>query len=142
MRSLQIPENARVDLGATVEGRFSPEDWEKIFGLAEDKWRAHSSRQDETEAWKEVVRDFHVSRYWGFTPNYRPKKERKPISLGIQFIWIAFNSFTITEMAITWLGDIYTRSDEPKDAWIFYSVLLLLVGNIVFFLWRNRAYTD
>jgi hypothetical protein len=135
-------ENAQEDLAATVEGRFSPEDWEKILDLAEAKWRNTLAQQPvpgEAAAWHDVVRDFHKDRYWGMRANYRPPKRRH---LGYQFIWFTFSSLTIMKVAILWFGQIYSRSDEAKDLWMFVLVLAIVIGNVVFFLWRNRHHTD
>jgi hypothetical protein len=45
-------------------------------------------------------------------------------------------------VAVLWFGQIYSRSDEASDKWIFFIVLAFVVGNICFFLWRNRHYQD
>jgi len=127
--------NAAEDLTATIEGRFSPDDWEKILKRAR-------ATLDDGRTWPDVIRDFHQTRYWGFVPNYRRPKIKKPKNLGMQFIWMTFASLTIMKVAVLWFGQIYSRSDDPSDKWIFFAVLSLIVGNIVFFLWRSRHHVD
>src|ERR1017187_8151098 len=100
--------NAAEDLTATIEGRFSPDDWEKILKRAQAAVEAGT-------AWPDVIRDFHQTRYWGFVPNYRGRKVKKSKNLGFQFIWMTFASLTIMKVAVLWFGQIYSRSDDPSD---------------------------
>ncbi len=138
-----IMANARVDLASTTGGNFSPDDWEKILERARTQLLEKSRSADETTAWQQVVRDFHASRYWGFNPNYRkPKADPKKKNLGFQFIWLMFGSLTIMKVAVLWFGQIYSRSDESYDKWMFFIVLTLVIGNILYFLWRNRNHQD
>ncbi|MGZ6479082.1 MAG: hypothetical protein ACXWQE_07260 [Bdellovibrionales bacterium] len=139
----KIMANANVDLTSTVGGKFSPSDWEKILERARTQLHEKAKTSDELAAWQAVIRDFHASRYWGFIPNYRePKSSRKPKNLGMQFIWLTFGSLTIMKVAVLWFGQIYSRSDEAFDKWMFFIVLALIIGNILFFLWRNRNHQD
>jgi hypothetical protein len=133
-----LMDNAKEDLAGTVEGKFSPEDWEKILGKAQNLLGTGG-----LEAWREVIRDFHRNRYWGFVPNYRePRKKEVSKNLGFQFIWMTFGSLTIFKVAVLWFGQIYSRSDDPLDKWLFFGCLALVLGNIAFFLWRNRNHVD
>lgn len=137
--------NAKIDLAATIRGHFSPQDWAEIFKRAQQMWVENLAKApgvSDTEAWHDVIRDFHLTHYWGYSADYRPIKVKKPKSLGVQLIWIAFNSFTIMKVAVLWFGQIYSRSDEPADKWIFLGVIFLIISNIVYFLWSNRGYQD
>jgi hypothetical protein len=139
----EIMANANIDLASTIEGRFSPGDWEKILDRARTLLLEKSGSMDESAAWKAVIRDFHRERYWGFQPNYRaPKPQKKKRNLGFQFIWLLFGSLTIMKVAVLWFGQIYSRSDEAYDKWMFFVVLALIIGNILYFLWRNRHHED
>jgi hypothetical protein len=131
--------NAREDLAATIDGRFSPEDWEKILHKAKAQLEAGGGN---LAAWQNVIRDFHREKYWGFVANYRPAKTKRKKNLGFQLIWLTFNSLTTMKVAVLWFGQIYSRSDEPTDKWIFLGVIALALGNILFFLWSNRHYED
>ena len=145
MSDVETPDimiNAREDMASTVNGKFSPEDWERILELAKTQLLTARREFDEVVAWQAVVRDFHAKGYWGFVPNYRPPKIIKPKNLGYQFIWLLFGSLTIMKVAILWFGQVYSRSDEARDKWTFFAVLALVFGNILLFLWRNRNYKD
>src|SRR5438876_507757 len=110
-----VMKNARVDLGATVEGQFSPEDWTAILARAESEWHAQLSRspeKGELEAWHEVMRDFRRQNNWGFRANYRPPRIPKKKNLGVTFIWMSFNTLTTMKVGVLWFGQIYSRSDE------------------------------
>lgn len=139
----QVMDNAHEDLLATVEGRFSPADWEKILSLAETKFcQARQFSENDLEAWKGVILDFHKNIFWNFKPDYRAPKQIKKKNMGIQLVWITFNSFCTIKVLILWFGQIYSRSDNPVDKWIFFFVLAAALANIAFFLWRNRSYVD
>ena len=141
----EIMKNAQTDLTATINGRFSPSDWSEILATAERLWRNQveaSPTAGELMAWQEVVRDFHARKYWGFQPNYQAPKVRKPRNLGLQFIWIMFNAMVLTKVGILWFGQVYSRSDEPKDMLVFYGLIVFSLGNIAYFLWRNHAHPD
>lgn len=135
--------NANIDLASTASGKFSPGDWERILDRAQAQWLENQRSMDEATAWQTVVRDFHVQRYWGFRPNYRaPRAAKKKTNLGFQLIWLMFGSFTVMKVAVLWFGQIYSRSDESVDKWAFFAVLTFVIGNILWFLWRNRNYQD
>ncbi len=140
----EIMRHASVDLCATVDGHFSPQDWDQILKRAETQWRERLrlGGWGELEAWQDVVREFHSQRYWGFRPNYRPPKVKKERNLGITMLMMVFNSMLTIKLAVLWFGQIYSRSDEPFDKWIFFATLVLAVGNYGYFLWRYRAYQD
>ena len=140
----KIMENARIDLGGNFSGEFSPEDWQKILAQAEARWNALKLEStSEQEAWQSVVREFHTQGRWGFRPNYvAPKAKAKEMSLGVRLVIMTFISFTITEIAVVWLGQIYTFSDEPRDKWLFLLAVALVMANVVYFLWRTRKHQD
>jgi len=146
----KIMRQAREDLCATVSGRFSPQDWESILTLAQQKLLAQfadpaPSRDEELRVWQAVILDFNRNSYWGFEPNYKePKKPKagRTDNLGVRFIVFTFLSFTLTLMAVVWTGQIYTTSDEALDAYIFFFVLSLVVANFAFLLWKTRNYRD
>ncbi|MBX3022223.1 MAG: hypothetical protein KF799_11165 [Bdellovibrionales bacterium] len=140
----EIMRHAHQDLGATVSGRFSPEDWQKILERAEAKWRAAletaEAGESDLTAWQAVIRDFHRERYWGYQPNYQPPKAKG--NLGTSFIWVGFITFTLVNMSLAWLGQRYTTSDEPRDGYIFFAVLAFWLIAFAAFLWRQRKHRD
>lgn len=141
----EIMKNAREDLGATVSGRFSPTDWEQILVRAHALWREQLAlvNGDELKAWHAVVLDFHRNRQWGFQANYKePARSRKEMNLGVKFIWITFQTFVITKIAVVWLGQIYARSQDPVDGILLYFVIALVLANFGWFLWRHRGHQD
>lgn len=140
----KIMDHAREDLCATVSGRFSPEDWQSILTLAEQKLAANSlSAADEIRAWQAVVLDFHQNAYWGFQPNYvKPKVKKTEKNFGIRFIVVTFLTFTFTKIALVWTGQIYTNSDDPVDKYIFLSVIVLVICNFTYLLWKTRHHKD
>ena len=140
--SLSIPPQAKEDLAGTVEGAFSPDDWEKILAQAELKWRALFPELGSEEAWREVIRDFHRTRHWGFVANYRASEVRRRMNLGVQFIWVAFLSFTIVLALVVWFGEVYSRSKDPRDLFVLVLLIGLSLMSISFFLWRNRNHRD
>lgn len=135
---------AREDLCGNVSGRFSPQDWELILIEARSRLNAKISSGDEVkEAWSSVIREFHKERFWGFLPNWQPSPTVTPRrNLGFSFVWMIFSTFVITLMAVVWLGQIYTSSDDPRDAYVFYASIVVALGNFVFFLWQSRHYED
>jgi hypothetical protein len=135
----QIMNQAREDLMGHVSGRFSPEDWNLILERAAGRLEAfQSGGVSELQAWQEVVREFHRERYWGFSADYKPPKVKRPeINLGVKFILFGLLTMTVFMTALVWLGQIHTHSDDPKDGWIFYSVVALVVLNFILFLWKN-----
>lgn len=137
----EVMAHAHEDLLAHVAGQFSPEDWQQILNRAQERFEAHRQTADPVEAWKAVVREFHQERQWGFIPNYRPAKPER-INLGVQFLGLAFLTFTISILAVVWLGQIYTASDEPADNWKFWGVVALVLLNFGAFLWRYQGNRD
>src|SRR5262249_18377388 len=126
---------------ATVEGRFSPSDWEKILDLAEERLGAQvASGAPENSAWADVIRDFHRSRYWGFRTGYRPPREKT--NLGLQFIYYTFMSLTVWKVAVLWFGQKFSNGEDRSELWPLLLILAIVIGNTVYFLWRNRAHTD
>jgi hypothetical protein len=138
----KIMTNANIDLAATSGGKFSPENWERILARAHAQLLENKRTLEETEAWQAVVRDFHVNGNWGFPSNYRAPAKPRKANLGFQLIWLMFASLTIVKVAIPWLGNIYTNSGTVGSKIFFFGALALVVGNIVWFLWRNRGYQD
>ncbi|NJL25406.1 MAG: hypothetical protein HC902_09665 [Calothrix sp. SM1_5_4] len=137
--------NAREDLAGSVSGRFSPEDWRAILIKAHEKWlrKRREEGMDAAQAWREVVLDFVHNDCWGFASDYRPSKDPgRRRNLGLSLLLRALFALTVTKIAIMWFGQIYSRSDDPQDGWIFFLVLLLVVGNFAYFLWRTRHYRD
>ena len=140
-----IMKNAQTDLTATVEGRFSPTDWAQILERAEQQLRENRRAEphsDETLAWQAVVRDFYLNHHWGYRADYRPPRVVRPRNLGITFIWMAFNSMCTIKVALLWFGQIYSRSDQPGDKWIFFILIFFVVGNFIYFIWRNHDHPD
>jgi hypothetical protein len=139
-----LMKNAKDDLTASISGRFSPGDWEKILELAKIQLAQRRREQDGLEAWKETIRDFHRSAYWGFKPDYRPsrvaKKKNRGIAMGL--VWMTFQSMVLTKVAVLWLGQNYSNGDDSLDKWLFFILLLLIPANGIFFIWRNRHYRD
>lgn len=136
-----IMRQAKEDLGGSVSGHFSPEDWQQILLKAERdlQQKKNALNGDETEAWQDVIRDFHQQNFWGFTPNYRPPpRPKKKGNLGVAFIWMAFQTFVITKIAVLWIGQTYARSQDPHDFWLLCLVISLVVANFAYFLWKNR----
>ncbi|HMN67336.1 MAG TPA: hypothetical protein PKC28_02245 [Bdellovibrionales bacterium] len=133
--------SARIDLAGNLSGEFSPADWDSILAKAEKDWRANGAS---SEAWSEVIRDFHRTRYWGFRADYRAPKVIKPkaSNLGVSLIFVLFFTFTFSIMAVVWLGQIYTHSDDPSDKWWFFLALIAVGFGFVRFLWRNRGHRD
>lgn len=142
-----IMANAREDFTANVRGQFSPEDWQAILSRAHEKWVAQMATpgcESETAAWQAVVLDFYRNNQWGFDADYNPRKDpkRKKKNSPLHFILFLFLTFTFTKIAVVWSGQIYTFSDEPWDAYVFYTVLAVVFLNLVFFLWRNWNHED
>lgn len=140
-----VMKHAKEDLAGNVSGRFSPKDWQSILNYAEEQWHKEQLRLagDEMKAWHSVVRDFHRQSYWGFVPDYRPpRRKSEKRNLGIAFIWMAFQTFVITKIAVVWLGQTYSRTQDALDGWLFYSVIAVVLANFGFFLWRHRHHRD
>lgn len=139
-----IMSQARSDLAGHLDGDFSPSDWDTILGEAHRRWQTHREKLDDESAWRQVVREFHQERQWGLLPNYRaPRPERvRKKSLGVSFILLAGQAFIFSIMAVVWLGQIHTSSDEAVDGWIFYFAVSVVVANFGFFLWRHRKHAD
>lgn len=138
-----VMKDAEIDLAGNISGRFSPENWKAILERAKATLEAQvRSGKPEGEAWTEVIREFHRDHYWGFEPNYHAPKLKKKPNLGLGLIFILATSFTLVKIAIVWLGQIYTFSDEENDGRIFYVALVIVLANFAFFLWRFRRHTD
>lgn len=139
-----VMRDAETDLTGNISGRFSPEDWAEILKKAGSGLQTRVQEgKSETEAWSEVIREFHREHYWGFHPNYRPPKvKKKKKDLGVSLILFLFVSFTLVKMSVVWLGQIYTFSDEESDTRMFYLALAVVLANVGFFLWRHRRHTD
>lgn len=138
-----VMSDAETDLTGNISGRFSPEDWSEILKRAGASLEAQVRQgKAESEAWREVIREFHREHYWGFQPNYRPPKVKKEKDLGVSLIIFLFISFTLVKMSVVWLGQIYTFSDEESDTRMFYLALAIVLANVAYFLWRHRRHTD
>lgn len=141
----EIMAQAREDLCGNVSGRFSPSDWALIRIEARSRLAAKIALgADVSDAWLSVIREFHKERFWGFSPNWQPstKLKAKSANLAFSFVWMIFSTFVITLMAVVWLGQIYTISNEPKDAYLFFASIALALGNFGYFLWQSRHYVD
>jgi|GEM_PF-5413435 len=140
----KVMDEARVDLAGNVAGKFSPDDWQRILTEAKTRLAQHQAAgNDETSAWRNVILDFHREKYWGFVPDWRPPlKKKNESNLGVRFIWMTFSAFIVTKIAVVWLGQIYTRSDDPIDAYLFFASIALVIFNFGFFLWSTRKYKD
>jgi hypothetical protein len=138
-----IMREARTDLGGHLSGQFSPENWESILAEAARRLKAKQDRgQDETSSWQSVVREFQRENFWGYRPVYQAPRQKKQNNIGLSLVWMIFSAFVLTLMALAWLGQIYTASDDPKDALWFFVALSVAVLNFVYFLWRGRNYQD
>lgn len=142
----EIMGHAREDLGGNVGGKFSPENWDRILNEARERFLRHRALvNNDLAAWTEVVREFHRERYWGYSPNWRPPpkdKKKKQTNMGVSFIWMTFTAFIVTKISVVWLGQIYTRSDDPVDKWLFFGAIALTIANFAYFLWRSRHHKD
>lgn len=139
----EIMSHAKEDLGGNVSGDFSPHDWHQILIKAEAllAQRSEGLNGNAIEVWHSVIRDFHANHYWGFLPNYRPAPApKKPGNLGVSFIWMAFQTFVITKIAVVWIGQTYARSQDPNDFWLLCTVIALVVSNFAYFLWKHRKH--
>lgn len=141
-----VMKQAKEDLAGHISGQFSPESWDKILQEAHLRLKQHmNSGLSESEAWRKVVLEFSKERHWGYVPNWRPSK-RKPKSqkenLGLRLIWMTFAAFVITKITVVWLGQIYTRSEDPVDKWLFIGSIILVLANFGYFLWRTRNHKD
>lgn len=140
-----VMDHAYEDLAGHLPGRFSPQDWEKIRLEARRRWHIHRQQMgDDLSAWQQVIREFANEKFWGFRPEFEaPSPLRWPsINLGISFILLAMQAFIFSIMAVVWLGQIHTASDEAFDTWLFYFVVAVVVANFAFFLWRHREHAD
>lgn len=139
-----IMANAKIDLAGNIHGQFSPEDWEKILSRARDRLAASS--KTESQAWIEVIRDFHRNKYWGFVPNYKkPKEKIDDKNLGTKFIWFSFRSFLITKVVILYAGARYTIDDSnPIWKYLFFGAFAFMLTAYGTFLYRyaGRKETD
>jgi hypothetical protein len=140
----EVMRHAREDLSANVTGQFSPDDWAHIFATAHEKFLARQSEGlEDLRAWEQVMLDFYHNHYWGFQPNYRATRDpQRKSNFGLRLIVLTVVSMTSTKMALAWLGQRYTASDEPRDAYIFFAVLALVVAGFAHFLWRTRHYEE
>src|SRR4051812_30324869 len=114
-----IMAEARVDLSANVSGQFSPQDWERILSTAHEKLVAlRAQGLPELKAWERVILDFYRNRHWGYQANYRASRDSslKKRGLGRGLIIMVVISMTVAKIALAWLGQRYTASDEPRDA--------------------------
>jgi hypothetical protein len=140
----EIMHNAREDLTATIEGNFSPHDWHEILKTARVSLETQLAKgHSELESWKEVIRQFHKEKYWGHTPDYvKPKRQRKPMSLGMKFIIMTVNSMVFFKVLVLWFGQVYSRSENLWDKWIFFLIMIAVIFNYAIFLWRHRNHVD
>lgn len=131
-----IMANAKTDLAGNIDGQFSPEDWQKILSLASEQLK--TSNASETEAWIEVIRDFHRNKYWGFVPNYKkPKTSVDEKNLGAKFIWFSFRSFLITKVVVLYAGARYTNDDSnPIWKYLFFGAFAFMLTAYGTFLYR------
>lgn len=127
--------HAREDLAGNIDGKFSPEDWDKILARAAAELKR--SEKPEHEAWVDVIRDFHKHKYWGFVPDYKaPKIKREDENLGTRFIWYSFRSFLLTKVAVLYFGARYTADWDPVYGWLFFGAIVFMLVNYGIFLWR------
>ena len=140
-----IMRNAQADLAGQIGGQFSPDAWRAILSEARNRFEIRRGEGlRESDAWSEVIREFHRDRYFGYEPTWNIPKGQRPKgrSLGMGFVWMTFSAFVITKIAVVWLGQIYTASDDPRDAYLFFAAIGLVFVNFSFFLWRARHYKD
>lgn len=129
--------NAREDLAGNISGEFSPGDWDKI--LLEAKRQLTQSTKSESEAWVDVIRDFHRNKFWGFVPDYkRPKEKLEEKNLGTRFIWYSFRSFLITKVCVLYFGARYSADYDPVYKWLFFGSIGFMLTAYGTFLWRFR----
>lgn len=139
----EIMSEARTDLSSHITGDFSPEDWSRILREAEGRFRRRLEQGERpASAWSAVVLEFHRENNWGFRADYSRPRRKKNGDLGLGLVWMTFSAFVLTLMALAWLGQNYTASDDPKDAFWFFVALGAAIFNFVYFLWRGRNYSD
>jgi hypothetical protein len=141
----EVMAQAHEDLCGNLDGRFSPENWDLILREAHSRWKAKIiGGEDVVMAWQSVIREFHQEQFWGFSPDLQ--RRSKPLSkqgnLGFSFVWMIFSTFVLAIMAVVWSGQIYTNSNDPKDAYLFFASVAFVLFNFGFFLWRSRHYVD
>jgi len=140
-----IMAQAREDLAGNIPGHFSKEDWAAILKEAERRWLRHKAEPlDESEAWRKVIREFHQEKFWGFHPAQRKPRPVKPkkTNVALSFILLVAGTMTVTKIAVVWLGQVYSRSDEAADKWAFFAILAVVLANFGYFLWRHRHHED
>lgn len=139
----EIMREARTDLSGHIGGQFSPTDWDLILREAAGRFASKiSAGREEQGAWRAVILEFQRENYWGHRPVYQPPRKPKDGNLGLGLVWMTFSAFVLTLMALAWLGQIYTASDDPRDAFWFFVALGAAIFNFVFFLWRGRNHRD
>lgn len=145
----RVMSEAETDLTATVSGVFAPDDWALILRRAQEQLVKNLEASPGVaieEAWREVVRDFYGTHFWGFRPQ-NPKVVKstqvpKPTNLGVRLIWITFQTMCVTKVIVLVLGQRYARSHENRDFWILMAVMFVIVANFGWFLWKNRHHQD
>ncbi len=140
-----VMHEAKTDLGSHAHGDFSPTSWANILCEAERRLRLKSKAGfSEQDAWAEVVREFHREDYWGHRADWiKPKPIKNGnTGFGVNAVLLTLTTFVFGLMAVVWLGQLFTISDEPLDAYKFYLAVIVVVANILFFLWRSRNYQD
>lgn len=114
--------NPKSDLFTLSSGAFSVEDQAKIQVEAEARWKTKVEAGIEKEtAWREVVVDFHRTRYWGhkllskqdLATKSRPTEEQIRNSTVRRFFWTALQSLVLMKGVIMYFGLNYAI--EVKD---------------------------
>jgi hypothetical protein len=131
------------DLRSLPWGYFSESDLERIYALAAQKWAQQQlENSNKMQAWGEVLREFHSSKYWGIAVSVnRPKPTTKASPTEAKkmffYIWTAFQSLIVMKAIILFFGLVGVEDDRSDYKIYMLLAILFSFGNLIFFAYRN-----
>lgn len=146
----KILANARDDLTENVRVRFSPHQVESILQEARRRLLALIVRDGLTSdeeiraAWRHLVIEFHLKRYWGFADSDLPDEpataqvDGNEPNAGRAFFRQLVMSMLVIKAGLLYFGSYYSSFPGQGYGWGLAAVCAFSVGSLLYLAWRYR----
>ncbi len=135
------------DLTAHLNRYFSNEDRLLITQKAANELALHLKQNRPHDAWKNVIRDFTASGYWGFLsisekPAQKKTEDQKIFWKFFKYAWALFQAMVLVKIAILFVGLRAAQNPNGRNQLWVWIVCALALGSLGFFAYRNRNEGD
>jgi hypothetical protein len=135
------------DMTSHLNRYFSNEDRLFITKKAGRDLSARLKRESPEDAWKNTIRDFTESGYWGYVsqshkPAVQKTEDQKIFWKFFKYTWALFQAMILVKIAILFFGLKAAENPETTNQiWVWIACAFSL-ASLGYFAWRNRADND